>query len=74
MRWCPGPSVGRWSLESRVQLQTPSSCTRDLGEVVATMYIMDVSDAAFSFRFCDTYIHELQNQDVLSGRSGREQI
>ena len=40
MRWCPGPSVGRWSLESRVQLQTPSSCSRDLGEVVAIMNII----------------------------------
>ena len=49
----------RNELISRAEHQTPSPITQDPRVVVSGMNIMDVSDAAFSFRFCDTYTNFL---------------
>ena len=39
------------------QCQVPSAITQDLGVVASLMNMMDISTAAFSFRFCDTYMN-----------------
>ena len=39
------------------QCQVPSAIIQDLGVVASLMNMMDISTAAFSFRFCDTYMN-----------------
>ena len=57
----------RNELVARAEHQTSSPITQDPRVVVSGMNIMDVSDAAFSFRFCDTYMNFLfENLQVTS--------
>ena len=46
----------RSELISQAQSQTQTAITQDMRTIVSSMNIMDVSVAAFSFRFCDNYM------------------
>ena len=49
--------VEELKIELMSQIQVPSTITQDLRVVVSSMNMMDISTAAFSFRFCDTYMN-----------------
>ena len=49
--------VEELKIELMSQIQVPSTVTQDLRVVVSSMNMMDISTAAFSFRFFDTYMN-----------------
>ena len=59
-------------LISRGQRQNPSAITRDVQAVVSSMNFMDLSTAALSFRFCDTYMNFMFENTKLSRKEWKK--
>ena len=49
--------VKELEVELMSRCQVPSAITQDLRVVVSLMNMMDISTAAFAFRYCDTYMN-----------------
>ena len=62
----------RTELISRASHQKPSAITRDLGTCVSLMNIMNLSSAAFSFRFYDTYMNFMFENIQLSKKEWKK--